>query len=47
MNYLTRIYDIAGDDYRVHQKLKNVFDQDDILFQRGKFETVVLSAKEP
>ncbi|MCX5814284.1 MAG: type I-E CRISPR-associated protein Cas6/Cse3/CasE [Proteobacteria bacterium] len=47
MNYLTRIYDIAGDDYQVHQKLKNIFDQDDILFQRGKFETVVLSTKAP
>ena len=47
MNYLTRIYDIAGDDYQVHQKLKNIFDQDDILFQRGRFETVVLSSKAP
>jgi CRISPR-associated protein Cas6/Cse3/CasE subtype I-E len=47
MNYLTRIYDIAGDDYQVHQKLKDIFDQDDILFQRGRFETVVLSAKVP
>jgi len=45
MNYLTRIYDIVGDDYQIHQKLKNIFDQDDILFQRGKFETVVLSTK--
>lgn len=47
MNYLTRIYDIAGDDYQVHQKLKSIFDQDDILFQRGRFETVVLSTKAP
>ena len=47
MNYLTRIYDIDGDDYQVHQKLKNIFDQDKILFQRGKFETVVLSTKVP
>lgn len=47
MNYLTRIFDLAGDDYQVHQKLKTIFDQDDILFQRGRFETVVLSNKEP
>jgi len=47
MNYLSRIYDIAGDDYQVHQKLKTVFDQDNILFQRGKFETVVLSVNAP
>lgn len=47
MNYLTRMYDIAGDDYQVHQKLKSIFDQDDILFQRGRFETVVLSTKAP
>jgi CRISPR-associated protein Cas6/Cse3/CasE subtype I-E len=47
MNYLTRISDVAGDDYQVHQKLKTIFDQDDILFQRGKFETVVLSIKAP
>jgi CRISPR-associated protein Cas6/Cse3/CasE subtype I-E len=47
MNYMTRISDIAGDDYQVHQKLKTIFDQDDILFQRGKFETVVLSTKAP
>jgi CRISPR-associated protein Cas6/Cse3/CasE subtype I-E len=47
MNYLTRIYDVAGDDYQVHQKLKTIFDQDYILFQRGKFETVVLSTKAP
>ena len=47
MNYLTRISDIDGDDYQVHQKLKIIFDQDDILFQRGKFETVVLSTKAP
>lgn len=47
MNYLTRIYGIVGDDYQAHQKLKNIFDQDEILFQRGKFETVVLSIKEP
>ncbi len=47
MNYLTRINDVAGDDYQVHQKLKDLFDQDNILFQRGKFETVVLSTKVP
>ena len=47
MNYLTRIHGIEGDDYQVHQKLKSIFDQDNILFQRGRFETVVLSAKEP
>ena len=47
MNYLTRISGIDGDDYQVHQKLKNIFDEDDILFQRGKFETVVLSNKAP
>jgi CRISPR-associated protein Cas6/Cse3/CasE subtype I-E len=47
MNYLTRMYDIAGDDYQVHQELKNLFDQDDILFQRGRFETAVLSTKVP
>jgi CRISPR-associated protein Cas6/Cse3/CasE subtype I-E len=47
MNYLTRISDIAGDDYQVHQKLKTIFDQDEVLFQRGKFETVVLSTKAP
>jgi CRISPR-associated protein Cas6/Cse3/CasE subtype I-E len=47
MNYLTRISDIAGDDYQVHKKLKSIFDQDDILFQRGRFETVVLSIKTP
>ncbi len=47
MNYLTRIYDIVGDDYQVHKRLKSIFDEDDILFQRGKFETVVLSTKPP
>jgi CRISPR-associated protein Cas6/Cse3/CasE subtype I-E len=47
MNYLTRIYDLAGDDYQVHQKLKTIFNQDDILFQKGRFETVVLSTKAP
>lgn len=47
MNYLTRVYNLSGDDYQVHQKLKTIFDQDDILFQRGKFETVVLSNKAP
>lgn len=47
MNYLTRIYDLNGDDYQAHQELKNVFDQDKILFQRGRFETVILSTKMP
>jgi len=47
MNYLTRISNITGDDYQVHQQLKDIFDQDKILFQRGKFETVVLSNKKP
>ena len=47
MNYLTRIHAIAGDDYQVHRELKHMFDQDDILFQRGTFETVVLSTRAP
>jgi CRISPR-associated protein Cas6/Cse3/CasE subtype I-E len=47
MNYLTRISNISGDDYKVHQELKAIFEQDDILFQRGGFETVVLSTKAP
>ncbi len=47
MNYLSIFYNIAGDDYRVHQYLTRIFDQGDILFQRGKFQTVVLSDKYP
>jgi CRISPR-associated protein Cas6/Cse3/CasE subtype I-E len=47
MTYLTRIQGIRGDDYRVHQLLKSIFDGDKILFQRGRFETTVLSTKAP
>lgn len=47
MRHLTRIVDLTEDDYQVHQQLKTLFDQDNILFQRGSFETVVLSTKAP
>jgi len=47
MTYLSRISGLEGDDYKFHQALKNIFDQDQILFQRGKFETAVLSRKPP
>ena len=47
MNYLSRISELDGDDYKVHQTLKGIFDQDKILFQRGRFETAILSRKAP
>jgi CRISPR-associated protein Cas6/Cse3/CasE subtype I-E len=45
--YLSRIRYNKGDDYNIHQKLKKIFDGADVLFQRGQFETIVMSDRAP
>lgn len=47
MKYLTRINGMGGDDYRVHQELKSLFGQSKFLFQRTRYETLVLSEGRP
>lgn len=45
--YLTRTCCDTGDDYKTHQKLKKIFGDANILFQRGQFETIVMSDQAP
>lgn len=45
--YLTRTCCDTGDDYEIHRKLKKIFDGANILFQRGQFETIVMSDQVP
>jgi CRISPR-associated protein Cas6/Cse3/CasE subtype I-E len=46
VDYLTRINGMGGDDYRVHQDLKELF-EGRFLFQRNRYEVLVLSEQAP
>lgn len=41
--FLTRIDDVSGDDYKAHQRVRELFESQKVLFQRKGHEIVVLS----